>query len=412
MHSGIVLSGGNIARALRVISIAFPMSTPSVVNESTLATQRALFDFDVVVVRPYRLSRSSRGRDDGTDYASAKAEMTNKAADFAHLLDQGGVLVVILDTLDIIQYNSGQYSYTSGTLYTVTNYDFLDDQIHHKISNGRGDRLTITRPGEPFSAVLRSSEVAWTAFFSGIPAYPLNSLDIFAVNGAGSFIGAISKAFSGHIVFLPNFKHLDEKKFLEACSEYRFGREGTPAPDWVDKVYIPGLADSLAAVRTLNDEINWLQSKRDELLKASNMIASHKKLLLEKGKIQLEPEVRKALDLLGFGTTESEHIPGTNFEIDGRTTVGTRPGILEVKGSKNQIALDEFSPFVVKLLEDFKHKGAMSKGILVGNGLCEEVPNNRLGERVFSPHVLGASDHKFCCPYKQRGTLLAHLRCP
>ena len=64
---------------------------------------------------------------------------------------------------------------------------------------------------------------------------------------------------------------------------------------------------------------------------------------------------------------------------------------MEIKGSKKQIALDEYSPFVPKILADFKAKGTQSKGILVGNGLCEMPPRDRLGEKVFSPHVLEAA---------------------
>jgi hypothetical protein len=59
-----------------------------------------------------------------------------------------------------------------------------------------------------------------------------------------------------------------------------------------------------------------------------------------------------------------------------------------------QIVQDEFAPFVTKLLADWQVTNSASKGILVGNGLCEIVPNERLGERVFSSHVLdGAKRH-------------------
>lgn len=97
------------------------------------------------------------------------------------------------------------------------------------------------------------------------------------------------------------------------------------------------------------------------------------------------------MDDVGFKTTPGETIPGTGFEIDGRTAVGSSPGILEIKGSKKQIGLDEFSPFVPKILADLKAKGYQSKGILIGNGLCEVPPKERLGEKVFSPHTLEAA---------------------
>jgi hypothetical protein len=104
--------------------------------------------------------------------------------------------------------------------------------------------------------------------------------------------------------------------------------------------------------------------------------------------------VLKALDELDFGTRPGEVIEGTIHEIDGRTTNGSGPGIVEVKGSKNQIAQSEFSPFVTKILADSDVKKIFSKGILVGNGFCETEPRDRLGNAVFSQHVLeGAKRH-------------------
>ena len=67
---------------------------------------------------------------------------------------------------------------------------------------------------------------------------------------------------------------------------------------------------------------------------------------------------------------------------------GSSPGIVEVKGSRNPIVQSGFSPFVTKILADAEIKKNFSKGILVGNGLCEKEPGTRLGDSVFSPHVL------------------------
>ena len=109
---------------------------------------------------------------------------------------------------------------------------------------------------------------------------------------------------------------------------------------------------------------------------------------IENGKTQLEPIVRRALDDLEFGTSPGEVIPGTIHEIDGRTSKGFRAGIVEAKGSKNQIAQSEFSSFVTKILADADVKKKYSKGMFVGNGMCQNEPGKRLGEAVFSPHVL------------------------
>lgn len=122
-----------MAKELKILSINFPFRTPWVVQEPTLATQRALFDFHVVVIRPYLLLGLPSGGpldvDRHSPFAHARKEMTAKIGDIDRLLKQGGLLVVILDEVQELTFNTGKHSYTGGTLYTTTNYDFLDEHF-------------------------------------------------------------------------------------------------------------------------------------------------------------------------------------------------------------------------------------------------------------------------------------------
>jgi hypothetical protein len=156
----------------------------------------------------------------------------------------------------------------------------------------------------------------------------------------------------------------------------------------VKSVYLPGLSPIESEIAEIDKEISDLRERRQRAEQRAEKRSAYLKLLYEKGKAQLEPAVRLALNDLGFGATPGDVIKGTNYEIDGRTTTGSSPGIVEVKGSKKQIALDEFSPFIVKILADHQATNVASKGVLVGNGLCETEPENRLGHAIFSPHVL------------------------
>ena len=175
----------------------------------------------------------------------------------------------------------------------------------------------------------------------------------------------------GHIIVLPNVLKLDEESFLNVCAEYRFKRQGTTPPEWESKVVMPGLLEIEAAIADVDKQIAELQKARQRVQEQMEERASYRKLLYEKGKVQPEPIVLRALDDLEFGTSPSEIIQGTQYEIDGRTTKGSIPGIIETKGSKNVIAQSEFSPFVTKILADSDVSNIFSKGILVGNGLCE-----------------------------------------
>jgi hypothetical protein len=383
-----------MAKELKILSINFPFKTPWVVQEPTLATQRALFDFDVVVVRPYlQLGLPAGGPfevDRHSAFSHARKEMTAKIGDLDRLLSQGGLLVVILDEVQELTFNTGRHSYTGGTLYTTTNYDFIDKHFFGCLGNGTGTNVVIVG-ADPFSPVITKSTVEWTAFIVAKPPYPFSDPAYFARNGAKSFVGGRVSLSAGNVVFLPNFKQLDEEQFFEACREYMYEREGSPVPAWCEKISLPGLSAANQKIMDIDEMLRKVEQDKREAVRERDGLLAYKKLLYEKGKTQLEPIVRKALNQIGFQTTPSGIIAGSGFEIDGRTTVGSVPGILEIKGSKKQIVLDEYSPFIPKVLADFKAKGTQSKGILIGNGLCETPAKDRLGEKVFSPHVLEAA---------------------
>jgi hypothetical protein len=357
-----------MAKVPKTISINFPFKNPSVVSQADFSTQRALFDFEVAVVRPYAIRPPTPNppgplRVQFNRYAQVKEEIGGRNEDIMRLLGEGGLLVVVLDVIEIIECHTGG-DFGGGTLYTATNYDFLHTFFDECIKNGSGEKVTCD-PSDPFSNVIKNSGIHWTAFILDrirMP-FPFNKPEVFATNSGETYVGASVAVGPGHVVFLPNFKRLNEDLFFEACVEYRERRQGTPAPDWVASCYLSGEAESKQEIESL----------------------------FEKGKTRLEPIVVKAFNVLGFQASSAEMIPETNFEIDGRTKAGSVPGILEVKGSKNQIGLDEFAPFTTKILADFQATNVHSKGILIGNGLCLEKPERRLGKGVFSTHVLDAA---------------------
>lgn len=83
-----------MSKRLRVISVNFPFQNQQVVQEETLATNRALFDFDVVVIRPPSFG-FELGRYDL--YLRLAVMMKSKRSEIDRLLAQGGVLVIFLD---------------------------------------------------------------------------------------------------------------------------------------------------------------------------------------------------------------------------------------------------------------------------------------------------------------------------
>jgi hypothetical protein len=403
-----------MSKRLKVLSINFPFQDQNVVQERELANDRALFDFDVVVIRPGQFKGFPPGK--LSLEQDIEAVMRVKNAELSRLWAQGGVLVVVIDVPDIYEATTGS-GHSMRTRYSAGNYDFLDRGFVDCIQFGSGHKIEYHDFTEPFVAVLKKSEVAWTAYFTRAPGHPFDDLRFFATAGRGTALAGKMQYDEGNLVVLPNLTKLDEASFFEACAEYRYQRQGSTPPDWVKHVFVPGLASIGSEMEKLDKQISDLHGARKSLEQGLEERVAYRKLLYEKGKTQLEPVVRRALDDLGFGSTASEIISGTNYEIDGRTMNGSTPGILEIKGSKKQIGFDEFSPFVVKLLADHKATNVMSKGLLVGNGLCEDSPSKRLGDVVFTPHVLKAASgnsvalinsvelYWLCCVLQSGGTV-------
>ncbi len=376
-----------MSRKLRIISLNFELRA-STVSDDLLTTERALFDFDVVVIRPPDLSRFED--DNQGVYQHIASAMETKKRELNTFFDQGGVLAVFI--APPVSYGLSGDRYGQGRAI-VDNYDFLDTDLARCLQKGTGNQVAYANLAEPFIGVLKKSTVAWTSYLPSVPG-AFAAMKFFAYAGKGGALAGKMQRGEGHIIFLPNVTHLDEESFLEACAEYRFKRQGTIPPDWVRNVSVPGTASIESLIASLDRQIADLQDDRTVRGRELEGRSAYRKLLYEKGKTQLEPIVLRALDDIDFGTSPSETINGTNHEIDGRTSKGSIPGIVEVKGSRNQISQSEFSPFVTKILADSDVSKTFSKGILVGNGLCETEPLGRLGEAVFSQHVLdGAGRH-------------------
>lgn len=369
---------------LRILSLNFNFAG-STTNDDFLYTERALFDFDVVLIRPPEFNFQP-GR--SAICENLLSTMAAKKRELEPFFSQGGVLVVLLEAPHRYRVEGGY-----GNTQIVDNYDFLDPDFATCLRKGKGNQITYNNSAEPFAEVLKKSNVAWTAYIHQTPTGTMKGLKFFAHAGAAGPLAGKMPRGEGHIVILPNLDYLDEKSFLEACGDYRFKRQGTPPPDWVGKVFVPGVHPIEGAIVALDKQIAELQKAHEARRLELDERSAYRKLLYEKGKTQLEPIVLRALDDLGFATSPGETLKG-NHEIDGRTSKGSSRGIVEVKGSKNQISQSEFSSFVTKIVVDAEVNNGYGKGILVGNGLCESEPGGRIGNAVFTGHVIdGATRH-------------------
>ncbi len=90
--------------------------------------------------------------------------------------------------------------------------------------------------------------------------------------------------------------------------------KGTPPPNWTKTIFVPGLPPIASQINDLNKQISDLQDTRNLLQQQLEDRAAYRKLLYEKGKIQLEPIVLRALDDLELGTSTRRRPPGSAGE--------------------------------------------------------------------------------------------------
>ncbi len=387
-----------MGKSLRLVSINFPFIESHVDHVRSLATPKALFDYDVVVIRPHPLTWllnhpvSRAGSEcwvEGSDFAKVESVVTRAKSGILRLLGRGGLVVVILDSIEVLKWNpyATGHPHLAG-VHKISNYDFLDEQFHSCVSNGSGQDVRLVDTSTPFSKVVQNSSVRWTAFLERRPMCPYDNPQIFARNTSDRVIGAVFECAGGHIVTLPNFERLNEQEFLTACWAYRSERQEANPPLWIPSIYLPGEYEANNRITGFQVEIKRLQQKQASELERREELLGHKNLLYQQGRVHLEAAVRNALDLVGFQTTPPEVLPGCPIEISGRIRGVSMPGVLQVGASSRQITCEEFKMFAPKVVEDNKHTQVPSKRVFVGNGFNETPPGTRLGTVIFSPRVV------------------------
>jgi len=256
-------------KSLRLVSINFPFLESPVEHLRSLATRKALSDYDVVVIRPHPITWllkhpvSRVGSEcwvEGSDFAKVEAIVTRTKSGILRLLERGGLLVVILDSIEVLKWNpyATGHSHLAG-VHKISNYDFLDEQFHSCVGNGSGKDVRLVDTSTPFSKVVQNSLVRWTAFLERQPMCPYDNPRIFARNTPGSVLGAVFECSRGYVVTLPNFERLNEQEFLTACRAYRCERQEANPPLWIPCVYLPGEYEVNNRITGFQVEIKRLQ---------------------------------------------------------------------------------------------------------------------------------------------------------
>lgn len=212
--------------------------------------------------------------------------------------------------------------------------------------------------------------------------------------------GELPVAFSfqlngGQVVFLPPVENPDSKKLagvLLNCILANRGKiEETKPPPWLPsyKDSVPELSQLEQEMGKLATEIQKLDTQLANIQEQKAEKEKYLKLLYEQGKFQLEPVVRDAFSLLGFGVKEAEPSDGLLESDEG-------VALLEVEGKDStQIDRDKYRQLLDNVVDDERQTQQPKKGILVGNGFRLKHPKER-GQQFTKGAVDAATGSHFC----------------
>jgi hypothetical protein len=166
------------------------------------------------------------------------------------------------------------------------------------------------------------------------------------------------------------------------------------APPWAIDVVVPGANAHDASIATLEERKAQIETEIQQLTQKRADLLNYRVLLYGYGRSVLEPVVRSAFRLLGFGVPEPEKYSGEcDLELNSDAAL---PAIGEIEGSEGLINVDKYRQLLdyiqAEALEDRDHKG-----ILIGNGWRLAAPESTERQNQFSDHALrGARKNGFC----------------
>jgi hypothetical protein len=200
----------------------------------------------------------------------------------------------------------------------------------------------------------------------------------------------------GKIVFIPpNDSAAPEKEagVLIDCitTSSDVGYE-SPPPPWISKYTLAGESKYNGRIDDLDQKIRELTEEKNRLKREQDRIARFKGLLYEKGKKGLEPLVREAFKLIGFGVLERDQ-----YQEPYDLYIKEKDLVLvgEIGATDNsQIDVIKYRQ-LFSYVEDEFEKGTTCKGILVANAFIETDPQER--QVQFTEHVIEACKRQRYC---------------
>ena len=167
------------------------------------------------------------------------------------------------------------------------------------------------------------------------------------------------------------------------------------APAWLVEMAVPGATAHDAKISELERKKQQTEAEIDQLKQKRAELLNYRVLLYGYGKSVLEPVVRCALRLLGFGVPARDEYKG-EWDVELREPRSSATALGEVEGSEGIIDVDKFRQ-LLDYIQDEAIEGRDHKGILIGNGYRLTAPDAAERQSQFSAHAAnGARRNGFC----------------
>ncbi len=194
---------------------------------------------------------------------------------------------------------------------TVSTFSWIPLAERLSFRNSDIDRISLEDIESPFSDYFQHmagklrAECVLEKHHHTVDLIPL------AKDGIGRIVSFEISFGTGKLVFLPFPEKVKNRKliaelFMECVKKSIASSEETPPPDWTSGYPVPGTAILEEKVEELDGRIGKLTKEKRRYQKSLNLLLSFRKLLYEKGKLQLKPAVIKSLEMFGFKASAAE----------------------------------------------------------------------------------------------------------
>jgi len=408
----------------RVLSIGQKIELPGIDN-SNFFDASSFNDYDDIIIDPentlYDIDLLNTGERalDKHEIPSRLALIEKRKKELKEFFQLGANLVIFLRPNRQVHQETWKragtvftstYPLAGRTLFNLYSW-FPDDYIHspHKkeeprlrfpgdfnIINRKGGRFDKLSKSHPFAAYFQKlkEQIAYDAVIDNEWKHLKDC--VIARDPAGNIMAMELPISQGRAILLPPNNCQDSRKvggILLECLE-AFERTPSSAPDipWLDDFTLSGENQIEEQIGKIDDQISESGKKKRQLMSEKNDITKYKALLWGKDEHQLEPIVRDALRVIGLNIFQRDKYE-EDYDIYGKEDDLFLVG--EIGGSKGQIDVKKYRQLLAYCEQERVDKEHKVKGLLIGNGLCEQNPKER-GEQ-FSPQTIrGCESQKFC----------------